>query len=288
MDDNQPKRLLNEHYLSQSSPFRIFRHRIDGAVEVHWHEFFEMALVLEGSGTHVLNGKSMPLEAGSLFLVTPADFHEIIPDPGRVIVLYDVVFTQHMLRQELFQWLFQSSTERVYDLNEQEWKAFRAEFDRMWEESEQRQTGSDWVAQGALERVLIDLARLGTSEGQDYPAGGHLHPSIRAAVTYIQHHFREPLTLHHVARHAGLSDSYFSECFRKQLGLPFQVFVQEQRLQFASSLLRLTELPVTEVCFASGFRTLNHFERAFKKKYNRTPRELRGRKRLQSVDLSHG
>lgn len=290
MDEHQPKRLMNEHYLSESDPFRIFRHRIDGAIEVHWHEFFEMALVLEGSGVHVLNGKSLRLAPGSLFLVTPADFHEIIPDPGSVIVLYDVVFTQHVLRQELFQWLFQNSGVRVYDLEPKRWTAFRAEFDRMWEESEQGLPGSGWVAQGALERVLIDLARMGEggADGHEYPGAGQVHPSIRAAVTFIQHHFREALTLHHVARHAGLSESYFSECFSRQLGVPFQIFLQEQRLQFACSLLKLTELPVTEVCYASGFRTLNHFERAFKKKYNRTPRELRGRKRFQSVDLPHG
>ncbi|MFU1793800.1 AraC family transcriptional regulator [Paenibacillus azoreducens] len=284
MNGNQPKRLLNEQYLSESAPFRIFKHRIEGSIEVHWHEFFEMALVLEGEGVHVLNGKSMRLAPGSLFLVTPADFHEIIPDPGSVIILYDVVFTQHVLRQELFQWLFQSSGERACDLAGTVFAAFRAEFDRMWEESELQQAGSEWVAQGALERVLIDMARMGARDREDYQAGGHVHPSIRIAVTYIQHHFREPLTLHHVAKHAGLSDNYFSECFRRQLGTPFQVFLQEQRLQFAHSLLKLTELPVTEVCLASGFRTLNHFERAFKKKYNHTPRELRSGQRPQFVD----
>lgn len=277
MDDNQPKRLLNEQYLSESAPFRIFRHHINGAIEVHWHEFFEMALVLEGAGEHVLNGKSLPLQPGSLFLVTPADFHAIIPSPGETVVLYDVVFTQHVLRQELFQWLFQNPGERVYDLDGKTGADIRTEFDRMWEESERRQAGGDWVAQGALERVLVDLARMGAESGLVHPVGGHLHPSIRAAVTYIQHHFREPLTLRQVARHAGLSDSYFSECFGRQMGVPFQIFLQEQRLLFASALLRLTELPVTEVCFASGFRTLNHFERAFKKKYGLTPREMKKR-----------
>lgn len=281
MEDRQPKRLLNAHYLSETDPFRMFRHCIDGAVEVHWHEFFEMALVLEGSGMHVLNGKGIRLAPGSLFLVTPADFHEIIPDPGSTIILYDVVFTQHVLRQELFQWLFQSSVERCYDLNEPSWAAFRTEFERMWKEQEQGLQGSEWVAQGALERILIDLARLGAGSGLGDRRESHLHPSIRTAVTYIQHHFRDPLTLQHVARHVGLSPSYFSECFRRQLGIPFQIFVQDQRLQFACSLLGLTELPVTEVCLASGFRTLNHFERAFKRRYQYTPRELRGRKRFQ-------
>ncbi|WP_374019542.1 helix-turn-helix domain-containing protein [Paenibacillus thiaminolyticus] len=51
-------------------------------------------------------------------------------------------------------------------------------------------------------------------------------------------------------------------------------FQEERLLQFAHSLLCVTALPVTEICYASGFSTLNHFERSFKKKYGGAPRSL--------------
>lgn len=35
------------------------------------------------------------------------------------------------------------------------------------------------------------------------------------------------------------------------------------------------EYEVTHICFASGFGSLPHFERAFKRKFGRTPRESR-------------
>ncbi|BFH16452.1 hypothetical protein WJ0W_006583 [Paenibacillus melissococcoides] len=54
-----PERLRNEQYMSLSSPFRIFRHHIDTRIEVHWHEFFEMALVVGGQGIHAVNGTSV-------------------------------------------------------------------------------------------------------------------------------------------------------------------------------------------------------------------------------------
>ncbi|WP_259392304.1 helix-turn-helix domain-containing protein [Paenibacillus thiaminolyticus] len=37
----------------------------------------------------------------------------------------------------------------------------------------------------------------------------------------------------------------------------------------------MTALPVTEICYASGFSRLKHFERSFKKKYGRAPGGLR-------------
>ncbi|MDU5142444.1 MAG: AraC family transcriptional regulator [Paenibacillus dendritiformis] len=286
MSHAAPERLRNEQYMSLSSPFRIFRHHIDARIEVHWHEFFELALVAGGQGIHAVNGTSVPLRRGLLFLMTPADFHEIIPDPGQRIDLYNVIFSEPFIRPELFRQLFSQRGDSCVWLGEEAFPAFEAEFARMWRESEHWQEGSEFIVQGALERVLIDRERLcrNGSEKQEMagplqePPGDEarrLHPSIVSAVTYIQHHFREPLTLAEVAAHAGLSANYFSECFSKQVGASFQCYVQERRLQFAHSLLCVTALPVTEICYASGFGTLNHFERAFKKKYGRAPRHLR-------------
>ncbi|MFC3773402.1 AraC family ligand binding domain-containing protein [Paenibacillus sp. GCM10012303] len=48
----------------------------------------------EGTGTNVLNGVSHPLERGSLFLLTPADFHEVYPDPDSVLHIYNVIFSE--------------------------------------------------------------------------------------------------------------------------------------------------------------------------------------------------
>lgn len=57
--------------------------------------------------------------------------------------------------------------------------------------------------------------------------------------------------------------------------MPFQVYVKEARLQFAKSLLGTTTLPITDICFASGFNTLPYFERAFKQKFAVSPRDYR-------------
>ncbi|WP_374701656.1 helix-turn-helix domain-containing protein [Paenibacillus tyrfis] len=46
-------------------------------------------------------------------------------------------------------------------------------------------------------------------------------------------------------------------------------------MTFAKSLLAASDLPVTEVCHASGFNTLTHFERSFKKRFGCPPSGLR-------------
>lgn len=228
-------------------------------------------------GIHEFNGRKTVLKRGCLFLLTPADFHEIVPDAGETLRLFNAIFVRQFIRPELLQWIFQAGGGMSVDLGESDFRMVEQEFERIWSESEIPDRGSEWIKAGSLERVLITLLRQwqGVREGTNVVQGSVLHPSISKAVTLLSYQFHEPLTLEAVSRHVGLSASYFSECFRKETGVPFQKYLQEERLKFAYSLLGMTQLPITEVCYASGFGSLSHFERAFKGKYGRTPRQIR-------------
>jgi len=295
----QPERLLNESYMSSDTLFRMFEHEISVTIPIHWHEFFEIAFVSSGEGTHVLNGTSYPLRRGALFLLSPADFHEIVAAPGSVVKLYNMIFSERALKEDLYYEAFQHASELHYLFAEEQCSALEADFERIRQELDgSPQFGSTIIVQGTLEKIIIELARaLRTSpeEGGGQDSRGHrqlqsgpdpttrqstngdgpLQAVVRKTLTYIQHHFRESLTLRDAAQQAGLSPNYYSECFHKQFGLSFQSYLQELRLQFAASLLRVSELPITEICFAAGFNTLSHFERLFKRRFGHSPRAFR-------------
>ncbi|WP_314587842.1 AraC family transcriptional regulator [Paenibacillus terrigena] len=279
-----PERLMNENYLTVSSPFRIFQHTITRDIDTHWHEFFEIAFVVSGTGMHLLNGEEMPLQRGMMFLLTPADFHKIIPDIGETICLYDLIFEERFIRYEVLEMIFRAETQYMHIFSDEVSSQIERECNRIWEESLQTDFGSELVIQGALERMIIDLSRACSKRSNTDDILSNvsmpMHPSIRRALVYMHHHFREQLTLRGVAAHSGLSVNYFSECFHQQTGISYQIYLQKLRLQFASSLLRSTHLTVTEICYASGFNTVPHFERAFKQRYSCTPSAYR-------KDVSH-
>jgi AraC-like DNA-binding protein len=91
----------------------------------------------------------------------------------------------------------------------------------------------------------------------------------------MHNHFRENLYLKDVAQQANLAPNYFSEAFHKLTGIPFQTYLQDLRLRFALALLRVSDLSVTEICYASGFNTLSHFLRVFKQKFHQSPNTFR-------------
>jgi len=71
-----PRRLsIEEHFSQQFSAVRIYHQAARQPLSMHWHEFYEVHFILAGQGTHLLNEWTHQLVPGTLFLLTPADFH---------------------------------------------------------------------------------------------------------------------------------------------------------------------------------------------------------------------
>ncbi len=149
-DERPLQRLTTAEYIPLASSVRIYHHLVTRRVEVHWHEFYEMSFILTGEGSHILNGTLDPLTPGSIFLLTPADFHEIIPHPGSTLELYNVIFSDHVLGEELYRILFGEQRGYAAVLRGLDFEVMCAEFRRLWTEAHLRQIGTDLVIQGAL------------------------------------------------------------------------------------------------------------------------------------------
>jgi AraC-like DNA-binding protein/mannose-6-phosphate isomerase-like protein (cupin superfamily) len=256
--------------LARRSEIRVMRPRL-GAVAVHWHDFYELAYVVEGEARHVVNGIEETLRPGSAFLLSPADFHEIVPTSRGPLACYNVVIGPPVL-------------ERVLDAlvpAGADWSPWSAvglsdlepDFARLEREGASDACGREVAANAALTCIVVELGRRsGALERSGLrTAGAAASDDVRRAVAFVERHFREPLTLADVASVAHLSPNYFSERFRGATGMPFQTYLQNRRLQFGRSLLAATDLSVADVCHASGFNSLSHFGRAYRRRYGEPP-----------------
>jgi AraC-like DNA-binding protein len=271
-----PVRLSNSDYIGGNSPIRIFQHHLQYKIDLHWHEFYEMAYVIQGEANHYLNGSFSRLEPGSLFFLTPADFHAIEPDPNQTLQVYNMIFSDEALSESLAG-LMVYCTEAFQTLFQQEaYRTILAEFEFIWSEEQYAyKSGSSLLKKGALERILLLTERKLQLSGKPKTRNDNLKPDIRTAITYMHHHFRDPLSLVKLAEHTNISTNYFSELFHKEVGSSFQHYLQELRLRLASSLLQASELSILEICLASGFNTVSHFDRTFKGKFGCTPTAFR-------------
>jgi AraC-like DNA-binding protein len=85
----------------------------------------------------------------------------------------------------------------------------------------------------------------------------------------------EPLTVADLARAARLSPAHFSREFRRTFGESPHQYLLTRRLERAAALLRNTDRPVTEICFAVGLASLGSFTTSFRRVYGRPPAAYR-------------
>jgi AraC-like DNA-binding protein len=98
---------------------------------------------------------------------------------------------------------------------------------------------------------------------------------VNRALGYVHAHFHEAITVGDAAAFVGYTPNHFNFCFRNQIGIPFGEYLRNMRLTYGENLLKASNLPVTEVAYESGFRSLSHFSRSFREKHGCSPMEFR-------------
>ena len=91
----------------------------------------------------------------------------------------------------------------------------------------------------------------------------------------VDRRYADPLTVADLAREAGLSPAHFSREFRDAFGETPHRYLLTRRLERAAALLRTTDRPVTEVCFAVGWSSVGSFTTSFRRMFGLSPTDYR-------------
>jgi AraC-like DNA-binding protein/ligand-binding sensor protein len=102
-------------------------------------------------------------------------------------------------------------------------------------------------------------------------------PLITRAKEFIEAHYNERLTLRQVAAEVHSSHWYFCKQFKLATGLGFTHYIARLRVEKAKHLLLNPHRRASEVAFAAGFQSLNHFNRTFKRVVGFSPTAYRAR-----------
>ena len=98
---------------------------------------------------------------------------------------------------------------------------------------------------------------------------------VERAITYINEHFSEEISVDLLANMFGLSTYYFIRVFKQDTGYTPHDYIVSRRMASARYLLKYTQLSVKEICFNTGFSSESVFCNAFKKQHGLTPQNYR-------------
>jgi AraC family transcriptional regulator of adaptative response / DNA-3-methyladenine glycosylase II len=101
---------------------------------------------------------------------------------------------------------------------------------------------------------------------------------VQRALRLIQDGALDHGSVGDLANRLGIGVRHLSRLFARHVGASPATVAQTRRLQFAKRLLDDTNLPITDIALASGFRSIRRFNDVFLATYRRSPSGLRKRR----------
>jgi len=83
----------------------------------------------------------------------------------------------------------------------------------------------------------------------------------------------------------GISERYLRQLFDKHLGISPKAYALFRQCEFAKNLLHQTQLPITDIALASGFKSIRRFNDCFKKQFKLTPTDIRRKQESTSSGI---
>ncbi len=244
---------------------------------MHMHNFYEIFYILEGTITHVANGKQEVLETGDIVFLRLSDMHKFIREPNSVCKHRDIVIAPaqyekscNYIDKDLLNRIKISVSPPKAHLHLDELNYLEQRFTDFI-----NLPNDDYKTKSSIVNILITdllgylIVSRHASSDKNYPAWFKELLSRFNMDLYIKS------GLNSILNGFNYNQSYACRTFKKYMGVTMSQYLCQVRLQYASILLKSTNKNITEIANDIGFSSVSFFNTQFKKQYNITPKNYR-------------
>nr|WP_299339619.1 helix-turn-helix domain-containing protein [Allomuricauda sp.] len=256
------------------------------------HEFYAIALKLEGSGFTTTGNYSTKDLAATVFFNSPYQIiqWDIAPDWNGYYVIFSEDFYrephhQHRITEQ-FPFLLSDHTVPL-TMDENESVLFEKIFIDILEEFRQEQKNHRKVIKGYIDILLLKVARL--FQEQSKPNDNNReerNKDIRMVgrfKTLIEESFQpgklyegeSPHQVQFYAEQMHVHPNHLNAVIRRITDTPASELIQKHVLALAKSRLKNTSLSIKEIAYELHYNYPNHFANFFKKQLGMTPNQYR-------------
>lgn len=254
----------------------------------HVHEFMELVLILSGTATQWINGRTYPVFRGDIFLLRGDIAHCFTEHHN--LRLMNVLFVPEELSlpYELLERLpgyrmffhaepslrAENSSDYGLHLNEEALEMMEDLLVKLEKILKEKKAGYEVRALMLFQEIILTIS---DNYGDMMEQSSLSIPHIVEVITRMEQNFSKPWTLKELAALACTSPRNFLRLFSRMTGSsPFD-YLQRLRLNHASELLRQggTIAEISERC---GFSNANYFSKRFRKFHGVSPRDFQKKK----------
>lgn len=265
---------VSRGYLQED--FRLFHNRdaLGAVTELHYHDFYKIMMLIEGSGSYTIQGRRYELQPGDVVLVGRGFAHKTEFLPGRIYERMIFFISQELLDKSGtpktdFTALFSGRDGHVLRPSPNASAVLFNLFRSCERELSSAEFGSDIAAREDLMRILIEIGRTLFREALP-PAPKD--DKILQILRYVDEHLTEDVSVDDLADRFYVSKYHMMRRFKAEVGVSIHQYQSDKRLLTAREMLR-NGTGATDACFASGFRSYSAFARAYVKAFGVSPTE---------------
>lgn len=279
---------LTRQLLPGQFPLRILRIEPQEPTIRHRHAFSELVLITGGSGVHFVGEERHAVATGDVFVLSGDHAHGYAETES--LHLINILFLLAPLGIPLhdvaelpgFNTLFRieptqrsgASFQSRLRLNGREAAACLGVIEDMEGLLAGGKPGWRFAATGQFITLVAMLSRMYSTRSTP-TARPHLR--LGKAISYLERHYTEPVTLEEIAAAAHMSSRTLLRAFSQTLAITPMQYLSRVRIRRAEELLQTTSASITEIAALVGMDDSNYFTRLFKKWNGVSPRAWRQR-----------
>ena len=225
----------------------------------HDHTFFHYILVVSGEGEITIGNQKQFMRPNHIYLTPPFTAHDFSNTGTEPLRSLEIKFSLEDAKavNRLKKLPFYMSTE-TYPI-------VRI-LSTIYKEQRQKAAGYSDIISCEFQVLLTTLLRCSEMHAADLNQniGGH---SVDRAIEHVKDFVKENLAgdicLKQLADVAQFEKNYFVRKFKEQTGKTPMIYVRDKRIQQAMQLLTYSDMNITQIANATGFKTVHYFSKTF-------------------------
>lgn len=256
----------------------------------HWHEFMEISFIQSGEGKYEIEDKVFHVKKSDIVIINNIEKHRVTYKPGNPLYETVIHFDSSLISFSddgfwgtgyinLFKYE-RTGFNNIPELDEVTKEEVQSSVSGIEKEYFQKNQYYELMIKAKLLCLITVLLRnlnIQTINEVEVIAKRNQIERLEKILNYINENYDKEINLALAAQKFYMNTSYFSDYFKKNIGVNFTDYLARVRINKAARLLNETGISSTEIAFSCGFNNVTSFYNTFKKIKGMSPGDFKKR-----------
>lgn len=267
-------------YTKSQSSFNFFKREVASFHSYrHYHPELELTFIERGNGIRYIGDNISSFESGDLVLIGENLPHDYVSFPSKnqessiaYVFQFPVSMINSIAEAKILRELFGNASQGIHFPNPDQ-----SLLDRIKSISPKSSLSNFIQLLAILNTLYQDKEQdiLSSIAFSKRAANLESQNKISRVTKYIAEEYHQAIPLSYIAQFCNMTRPSFCRWFKQATGVSFVTYLNTTRVEKACQLLLQTEDPIAAIGFQTGFETIGHFNRTFKKIKKMTPKAYR-------------